>query len=280
MPAEPNPSDRSDKSDSSGQSRGSRPSKPSDPSDKKPDEEPFFLPHGGYENLRSYVVAEAVYDATVVFCNRFIDKSSRTHDQMIQAARSGVRNISEGGGAAATSKKMEMKLTNVARASLNDELAKDYKSYLLQSGLRLWHKDSRECIAMRERLKHDVFPNLPAPKSKEQVILTGLAGLADFVKRAEPEFAANAMLCAINQAAYLLKRQLESQAKDFKENGGFTERLHASRVQARAEQAFLCRTRFPPRLRFAAKANSPCPAQKQFSTGCIFSLHRHAERLS
>jgi four helix bundle suffix protein len=89
---------------------------------------------------------------------------------------------------------------------------------------------------MRERLKHDVFTNLPAPKSKDQVILTGLAGLADFVKRAEPEFAANALLCAINQAAYLLKRQIESQAKDFKENGGFTERLHTARTQARAEQ--------------------------------------------
>jgi four helix bundle suffix protein len=223
----PGPSDRSNPSDGSDWS---------DPSDKKPGKGPFFLPHGGYEKLRSYVITEAVYDATVVFCARFIDKASRTHDQMIQAARSGVRNISEGSGAAATSKKMEMKLTNVARASLNDELAKDYKSYLLQNGFRLWHKDSRECLAVRERLKHDVFPNLPAPKSKDQVILTGLAGLADFVKRAEPEFAANALLCAINQAAYLLKRQIESQAKDFKENGGFTERLHAARIQARAEQ--------------------------------------------
>jgi four helix bundle suffix protein len=223
----PGPSDRANPSDGSDRS---------DPSDKKPGESSFFLPHGGYEKLRSYVIAEAVYDATVVFCNRFIDKTSRTHDQMIQAARSGVRNISEGSGAAATSKKMEMKLTNVARASLNDELAKDYKSYLVQTGLRLWHKDSRECLAVRERLKHDVFPNLPAPKSKDQVILTGLAGLADFVKRAEAELAANAMLCAINQAAYLLKRQIESQAKDFKENGGFTERLHAARIQARAEQ--------------------------------------------
>lgn len=84
-----------------------------------------LLPHGGYEKLRSYALAEAVYDATVVFCDRFIDKESRTHDQTIQPARSGVRNISEGSGAAATSRKMEMKLTNVARASLNDELAKD-----------------------------------------------------------------------------------------------------------------------------------------------------------
>lgn len=230
MPAPSYPSNPSDGSD---RSRAPRPFKPPD---KKPEGEPFFLPHGGYENLRSYAVAEAVYDATVVFCHRFIEKSSRTHDQMIQAARSGVRNISEGSGAAATSRKMEMKLTNVARASLNDELAKDYKSYLVQKGLRLWHKDSRECLAMRARLKHDVFPNLPASKSKDQVILTGLAGLADFVKRAEPELAANAMLCAINQAAYLLKRQIESQAKDFKEHGGFTERLHATRTQARAEQ--------------------------------------------
>jgi four helix bundle protein len=132
-----------------------------------PDSDSPLMPHGGYENLRSYAVAEAVYDATVVFCDRFIDKSSRTHDQMVQAARSGVRNISEGSGAAATSKKMEMKLTNVARASLNDELAKDYKSFLIQQGLRVWHKDSRQCLAMRERLKHDVFPNLPAaPKGK------------------------------------------------------------------------------------------------------------------
>jgi four helix bundle protein len=132
-----------------------------------PDSDSPLMPHGGYENLRSYAVAEAVYDATVVFCDRFIDKSSRTHDQMVQAARSGVRNISEGSGAAATSKKMEMKLTNVARASLNDELAKDYKSFLIQRGLRVWHKSSKQCLAMRERLKHDVFPNLPAsPKGK------------------------------------------------------------------------------------------------------------------
>lgn len=108
------------------------------------DPDGVLLPHGGYEHLRSYKVAEAVYDATVVFCDRFIEKRSRTHDQMVQAARSGVRNISEGSGAAATSRKSEMKLTNVARASLNDELLKDYKSFLMQRGLRVWHKDSPE----------------------------------------------------------------------------------------------------------------------------------------
>jgi four helix bundle suffix protein len=196
----------------------------------KPDS--VLLPHGGYEHLRSYKVAEAVYDATVVFCDRFIEKRSRTHDQMVQAARSGVRNISEGSGAAATSRKSEMKLTNVARASLNDELLKDYKSFLIHRGLRVWHKDSPEALAMRERLKHDTAPNLP-PAQLGKVRLTGLAGLSEFVGNAAPELAANAMLCAVNQAAYLLKRQLESQSREFLEKGGFTENLHAARMKKR-----------------------------------------------
>src|SRR5437867_6855319 len=124
-------------------------------------EEGPLLPHGGYLTLRSYKVAEVVYDATVVFCRRFFANDRRLTDQMVQAARSGVRNISEGCGAAATSRKSEMKLTNVARASLNDELLKDYKSYLMLRGLRVWHKDSPEALAMRERLKQDLAPNLP-----------------------------------------------------------------------------------------------------------------------
>ncbi len=196
------------------------------------DPDGVLLPHGGYERLRSYKVAEAVYDATVVFCDRFIDKHSRTHDQMVQAARSGVRNISEGSGAAATSRKSEMKLTNVARASLSDELLKDYKSFLLQRGLRVWHKDGREVVAMRQRLQHDVAPALP-PAAAGKVRLTGLAGLSEFVAKASPELAANAMLCAVNQAAYLLRRQIESQGRDFVEHGGFMERLYAARVKAR-----------------------------------------------
>lgn len=191
-----------------------------------------LLPHGGYERLRSYKVAEAVYDATVVFCDRFVDKRSRTHDQMVQAARSGVRNISEGSGAAATSRKTELKLTNVARASLSDELLKDYKSFLIQRGLRVWHKDSPEALAMRERLTHDLAPAGP-PTAPGAVRLTGLAGLSAFVAQAEPELAANAMLCAVNQAAYLLRRQIESQGREFLRKGGFTENLHAVRVEAR-----------------------------------------------
>lgn len=128
-----------------------------------------------------------------------------------------------------------MLLTNVARASLSDELAKDYKSFLIQRGLRVWHKDSPEALAMRERLKQDVVPNLP-PAAKGKVRLTGLAGLSDFVAKVEAEVAANAMLCAVNQAAYLLRRQVEQQSRDFVEKGGFTERLYAARVEARAGQ--------------------------------------------
>ena len=197
-----------------------------------PEKPSVFLPHGGYRKLRSYKVAEAVYDATVVFCRRFYAQDRRMADQMVQAARSGVRNISEGSGAAATSRKSEMKLTNVARASLSDELLRDYESFLRQNGLRVWPKDSREALAMRKRLAQDHTPDLP-PAPGGGVRLRGLAGLSEFVQQAAPELAANAMLCAVNQAAYLLKRQLESQGETFVERGGFTEKLYGARKGAR-----------------------------------------------
>jgi len=96
--------------------------------------------HGGYRKLKSFQVAQLVYDVTVRFCDRYIDRRSRTHDQMVQAARSGVQNIAEGSHASATSKKTELKLTSVARASI-EELRLDYEDYLRQRGLLLWEKD-------------------------------------------------------------------------------------------------------------------------------------------
>src|SRR4030066_566571 len=96
-------------------------------------------PHGGYRDLKSYQMAEIVYDATVVFCDRFINRKSRTHDQMVQAARSGRQNIAEGSQASGTSKKMELKLVGVARASL-EELLGDYQDFLRQRGLAEWGK--------------------------------------------------------------------------------------------------------------------------------------------
>ena len=204
--------------------------------ENRPKKPGVLLPHGGYRKLRSYKVAEAVYDATVVFCRRFFAQDRRMAEQMVQAARSGVRNISEGSGAAATSRKSEMKLTNVARASLSDELLRDDEAFLRQNGLRVWPKDSREALAMRARLAEDQVAILPAAKGG-MMRLTGLSGLSEFVERAAPEVAGNAMVCAVDQAAYLLKRQLERQEDSFLESGGFTERLHAVRSKGRSDKS-------------------------------------------
>ncbi len=176
-------------------------------------------PHGGYRNLRSYQTAELVYDATVVFCDRFIDKRSRTHDQMVQAARSGVQNIAEGSMASATSKKTELKLTGVARASL-EELLLDYQAFLRQRGLRIWAKDSPEALEVRKKYQSDKSdaPDMSDPYS---------------LKTTSPEVAANTLICLINQASYLLRLQLQKLEQQFLTEGGFTERLYQARLQVR-----------------------------------------------
>ena len=109
-------------------------------------------PHGGFKSLRTFQIARRIYDGTVVFCDRFVDKRSRTHDQMVQAARSGTQNIAEGSLASATSKEMEIKLTNVARASLG-ELLLDYEDFLRQRQLRQWEKNSPEALGVRQRYR-------------------------------------------------------------------------------------------------------------------------------
>jgi len=180
---------------------------------------PLIPPHGGYRNLKSYQTAEIVYDATVVFCDRFIDKRSRTHDQMVQAARSGVQNIAEGSMASATSKKTELKLTGVARASL-EELLLDYQAFLRQKSLRIWAKDSPEALATRKKYQSDWSDksDVSDPYS---------------LKTASPEVAANTLICLINQASYLLGRQLQKLEQQFLSEGGFTEKLYHARQQAR-----------------------------------------------
>src|SRR5881296_800411 len=105
-------------------------------------------PSGGYRKLRSYQVATLIYDGTVSFCDRFIDRRSRTHDQMVQAARSGGKNIAEGSRAAATTSQTELRLVNVARASL-EELLLDYEDYLRQHRHRQWEKEDREAREVR-----------------------------------------------------------------------------------------------------------------------------------
>jgi restriction system protein len=178
-------------------------------------------PHGGYRKLRSFQTAQLAYDATVVFCNRFIDKRSRTHDQMVQAARSGVQNIAEGSMASATSKKTELKLTGVARASL-EELLLDYEDFLRQHGLRLWSKDSTEAMAVRSKFKSD---------QSDRSDKSDFYGIA----KSSEEVAANTIVCIINQASYLLKKQLENLEQKFLNEGGFTERLYRERRNQRTK---------------------------------------------
>ena len=174
-------------------------------------------PHGGYRDLRSYQMAEIVFDATNVFCDRFVDRRSRTHDQMIQAARSGKQNIAEGCTVSGTSKKTELKLIGVARASL-EELLLDFQDFLRQRNMLLWGKDQAETKEIR-KLAYASDRSYRTYKT--------------YFEKAEPEIAANAAICLIHQANYLLDQQLRALEKEFLKEGGFTERLYRTRSRMR-----------------------------------------------
>ncbi|HEU4507029.1 MAG TPA: four helix bundle suffix domain-containing protein [Pyrinomonadaceae bacterium] len=169
--------------------------------------------HGGYRELKSFQNAELVYDATVSFCQKFIDKRSRTYDQMVQAARSGRQNIAEGSQASATSKKTELKLVGVARASL-EELLLDYQDFLRQRKLLLWDKTNPTSQIIR-RLVYE----------KNRSYTT----YQTYIEQSSAEVAANTVICLIHQTNYLLDQQLRQLAKAFLEEGGFTERLYRER---------------------------------------------------
>ena len=198
--------------------------------------------HGGYRHLKGFQIAQLAFDVTVRFCDRYISPRSRTHDQMVQAARSGVQNIAEGSKASGTSKKMELKLTNVARASL-EELKLDYEDFLRQRGLPLWPEDAplrRALVARRCRTADEVASWVREVKNGRD----GLNGLGSGpravdagVKRAMPsigsmkyaEVAANAAHVLVGVACALLDRHIERLAADFEREGGFTERLYRVR---------------------------------------------------
>jgi four helix bundle suffix protein len=177
-------------------------------------------PHGGYRELQSYQMAEILFDATAVFCDRFISRRSRTHDQMVQAARSGKQNIAEGSMASGTSKKTELKLIGVARASL-EELLLDFQDYLRQKGLLLWNKDHAKAKEIRAKC-YDQDRSYSTYKTYFEV--------------KEPEIAANAAICLIHQTNYLLDQQLRALEKGFLKEGGFTERLYRTRSQVRQKK--------------------------------------------
>jgi four helix bundle suffix protein len=177
--------------------------------------ETLITPHGGYKNLKSYQNAEIIYDATVVFCDKYISRFSRTHDQMVQAARSGKQNIAEGSVVSGTSKKTELKLVNVARGSL-EELLKDYGDYLRQHNLPLWQKEQAKAREIRALCYR-------SNKSYETY--------KTYIENMGPEIAANTLVCLINQTNYLLDQQLRALDRAFLEKGGFTERLYKMRQQ-------------------------------------------------
>lgn len=211
------------------------------------DAEPLIPKHGGYRRLKSFQIAQLVFDVTARFCDRYIDRRSRTHDQMVQAARSGVQNIAEGSQASGTSKKSEMMLTGVARASL-EELRLDYEDFLRQRGLRLWERtDWRRCDLIGRRCKSadEVAGWVKEVYGKGgQGGRSGQNGQQDEACDAStpstpstpstfPELSANAALTLIAVACSLLDRQLAAQAATFEKEGGFTERLYRHRQDRR-----------------------------------------------
>lgn len=179
----------------------------------------IVLPHGGYKKLLVYRKSDVVYEGTVVFCRRFLPpRGDRTVDQMVQAARSCKQNIAEGSSASGTSKETEIKLTNVARATL-DELMEDYLDYLKRNNLAEWSADDQRASFARDYAKkhndwcdwREIFETRPA------------------------ETLANLMLTICNQTSYMLGHMIERQEADFKKFGGVRERMHAARTAARAE---------------------------------------------
>lgn len=232
--------------------------------------EPLIPKHGGYRNLKSFQLAQLVYDVTVRFCNRYIDLRSRTHDQMVQAARSGVQNIAEGSVASGTSKKTELKLTNVACASL-EELKLDYEDFLRHRSLPLWAKDDarrKELVARRCKTVDEVAQwvkethgrhgrygpdgqetaraqkpanaqkaHHPQETPEGNTARSGHPSLSiksiSSIKSTVPEIAANAALVLIGVTVTLLDRQIAAQAAAFENEGGFTERLYRVRANRR-----------------------------------------------
>ena len=183
--------------------------------------------------LRSYQVATLIYDGTVSFCDRFVDKRSRTHDQMVQAARSGGKNIAEGSRAAATTSQTELRLVNVARASL-EELLLDYEDYLRQHRHRQWDKNDPEALAARAVLKQHETDQSDRTDWSDPVAHWKL--YARWLEHADPAVVANTLICLIHQTNYLLDQQISTLEREFVQEGGYSEQLAAARIAERQKQ--------------------------------------------
>jgi four helix bundle suffix protein len=179
----------------------------------------FIPPHGGYENLHSYKKAQIVFDATVYFCARFLEKRDRTYDQMVQAARSGKQNIVEGSQVSGTSKELELKLTNVARASL-EELLEDYRDFLRTRGLKEWPKNHPYEQRLRKLNRE--------PGADYETFRKG-------IEHPDPAICANVILGLVKVTNFLLDRQIKVLERAFVEQGGLREAMTRARLAARAK---------------------------------------------
>lgn len=177
----------------------------------------FLQKTGNYRELLSYRKAEVIYDCTFRFCERFLHRGDRTIDQMVQAARSGKQNIAEGAKASVTSTETELKLTNVARASL-EELLIDFQDFLRVRDQPLWPKDSPEALYVRKL----------GSQSDESY-----ESYRTFMETRPPEVLANVVIWLIHQANYLLDQQIRRLEKDFVEKGGLRERMTRARLHHR-----------------------------------------------
>ncbi len=180
----------------------------------------FIPPHGGYQNLLSYQKAKIVFDATVYFCNRFLEKRDRTYDQMVQAARSGKQNIVEGSQASGTSKEMEIKLTNVARAS-QEELLEDYRDFLRTHQLEEWDITHPYTQRLRDLNR--------TPGASYETFRKG-------IEHQDPAICANVIIGLIKVTNFLLDQQLKKLEQDFLNDGGLREAMTRARVATRNNQ--------------------------------------------
>lgn len=180
----------------------------------------FIPPHGGYAGLLSYQKSEIVYDATVYFCGRFFDRYDRTRDQMIQAARSGKQNIIEGSLASGTSTETEIKLTNVARASL-EELLADYRDFLRTRKLDEWSRENPFTVRLRALNR--------TPGANYETFRKG-------IENPDPAVCANVIIGLIKVTTYLLDQQIRRLEKDFVEKGGLRESMTRARLAHRDKQ--------------------------------------------
>lgn len=180
----------------------------------------IVLPHGGYKKLIVYRKSEVIYQGTVAFCRRFLAAfGDRTVDQMTQAARSCKQNIAEGSASSGTSKETELKLTNVARATL-DELLEDYKDFLTKNGYSEWPDNDKRKIFAREFAKeHNDWPDWK-----------------EICETRPADALANLMLVVIYQTRYLIDRMISQLEEDFTKQGGIRERMHAARTAQRGEE--------------------------------------------